>query len=486
VLRKTPLDELKYMMNKEHFEFSYNGELAVDGPEGLARVSPSKASDSMDIVTTTAELEALCAALSHDSFIAVDTEFMREQTYWPVLCLIQVAGGERQAIIDPQAPGLDLTTFFELMANPRVLKVFHAARQDIEIMVYRSGVVPAPVFDTQVAAMVCGFGDQVGYEQIVRKLAKAQIDKSSRFTDWSRRPLSERQLAYALSDVTHLRTVYEQLREKLERTGREPWLTEEMAILTSLDTYTVTPKDAWKRLKVRLRSKKQFAVLVAVAEWREHEAREKNVPRARILKDDAIAEVAIQMPQTKEALAALRVLPRGFGGSRNGEALLKAVKRAARSFPKALRRPRKCSSLRSRSSASEVALPPSSWRARPISRRWRSTMRPTCPSSMAGGESCSVIWPSPSSRAAPSSVSSKGGRPSLMSMRLPCRPQPSDHAISSDAARPIWPARTASRFSTRSPRRSANRRGTLSTRLLPVPRVSEIFGSMPGMAAVRI
>jgi ribonuclease D len=324
------------MMNKEHFEFAYDGDLTVDGPEGLARVSPSKASDSMDIVTTTAELEALCAALSHDSFIAVDTEFMREQTYWPVLCLIQVAGGERQAIIDPQAPGLDLTAFFELMANPRVLKVFHAARQDIEIMVHRSGVVPAPVFDTQVAAMVCGFGDQVGYEQIVRKLAKAQIDKSSRFTDWSRRPLSERQLAYALSDVTHLRTVYEQLREKLERTGREPWLTEEMAILTSLDTYTVTPKDAWKRLKVRLRSKKQFAVLVAVAEWREHEAREKNVPRARILKDDAIAEVAIQMPQTKEALAALRVLPRGFGGSRNGEALLKAVKEGLAADPKSL------------------------------------------------------------------------------------------------------------------------------------------------------
>ena len=336
MLRKTPLDELKYMMNKEHFEFSYNDELAVDGPEGLARVSPSKASDRMDMITTTAELDELCAALSHDDFIAVDTEFMREQTYWPVLCLIQVAGGERQAIIDPQAPGLDLTAFFELMANPRVLKVFHAARQDIEIMVYRSGVVPAPVFDTQVAAMVCGFGDQVGYEQIVRKLAKAQIDKSSRFTDWSRRPLSERQLAYALSDVTHLRTVYEQLREKLERTGREPWLTEEMAILTSLDTYTVTPKDAWKRFKVRLRSKKQFAVLMAVAEWREHEAREKNVPRARILKDDAIAEVAIQMPQTKEALAALRVLPRGFGGSRNGEALLKAVKEGLAADPKAL------------------------------------------------------------------------------------------------------------------------------------------------------
>jgi ribonuclease D len=312
------------MINNEDFDLYDSGALAVDASHGLARVSVSKA--PMDIVTTTAELEELCQALSHDSFIAVDTEFMREQTYWPILCLIQIAGSTREAIIDPLAPGLDAGAFFKLMANRKVLKVFHAARQDIEIMVHRSGVVPAPIFDTQVAAMVCGFGDQVGYEQIVRKLAKAQIDKSSRFTDWSRRPLSEKQLAYALSDVTHLRTVYEKLREKLERTGREPWLKEEMAILTSLDTYNVAPEDAWKRLKIRLKSKKQLGVLVAVAKWREQEAQEKNVPRARIIKDDAIAEVAMQMPQTKEALAGLRALPRGFAGSRNGEALLKTVK----------------------------------------------------------------------------------------------------------------------------------------------------------------
>jgi ribonuclease D len=261
---------------------------------------------------------------------------MREQTYWPVLCLIQIAGSTREAIIDPLAPGLDSAAFFRLMANRKVLKVFHAARQDIEIMVHRSGVVPAPIFDTQVAAMVCGFGDQVGYEQIVRKLAKAQIDKSSRFTDWSRRPLSEKQLAYALSDVTHLRTVYEKLRDKLGRTGREPWLKEEMAILTSLDTYNVAPEDAWKRLKVRLKTRKQLSVLVSVAEWREREAQEKNVPRARIIKDDAIAEVAIQIPQSKEALASLRALPRGFAGSRNGEALLRAVKAGLDADPKAL------------------------------------------------------------------------------------------------------------------------------------------------------
>jgi ribonuclease D len=222
------------------------------------------------------------------------------------------------------------------MADRRVLKVFHAARQDIEIVVHRSGIVPAPIFDTQVAAMVCGFGDQVGYEQIVRKLAKAQIDKSSRFTDWSRRPLSETQLAYALSDVTHLRTVYEKLRDKLEKTGREPWLAEEMAILTSLGTYNVAPEHAWKRLKIRLKSKKQLAVLMAVADWREREAQEKNVPRARVVKDDALAEISLQMPQTKDQLAALRALPRGFAGSRYGDAILRAVKNGLAVNPSSL------------------------------------------------------------------------------------------------------------------------------------------------------
>ncbi|MFL5259148.1 MAG: ribonuclease D [Hyphomicrobiales bacterium] len=290
----------------------------------------------ISIVTDTAGLEELCRALARDSFIAVDTEFMREQTYWPVLCLIQIAGSAREAIIDPQSPGLDLAPFFRLMADPNVLKVFHAARQDIEIMVHQSGVVPSPIFDTQVAAMVCGFGDQVGYEQIVRQLAKAPIDKSSRFTDWSRRPLSPKQLAYALSDVTHLRTVYEKLSEKLARTRREPLLKEEMAILTSPATYTTAPEDAWKRIKVRLRSKKQAGVLMAVAAWREREAREKNVPRARILKDDAIAELTVQMPQSKEALAGLRALPRGFAGSRNGEALLKAVREGLAADPASL------------------------------------------------------------------------------------------------------------------------------------------------------
>ena len=209
------------------------------------------------------------------------------------------------------------------MNNPNVLKVFHAARQDIEIMVHRAGIVPHPVFDTQIAAMVCGFGDQVGYEAIVRKLAKAQIDKSSRFTDWSRRPLTEKQLVYALADVTHLRVVYEALKAELDRNGREHWLREEMNILTNPATYRTEPEDAWKR--IRLRAKKQLGVLVEVAAWREREARDKNVPRSRVLKDDALAEIATQMPQTREALNQLRALPKGMASSRIGEAVLKAV-----------------------------------------------------------------------------------------------------------------------------------------------------------------
>jgi ribonuclease D len=280
----------------------------------------------MDLITDTKALAALCKALAHDPFVTVDTEFMRETTYWPDLCLIQIAGTEVNGLIDPMAEGIDLKPFFALMNNEKVLKVFHAARQDVEIMVHLAGTVPHPIFDTQIAAMVCGFGDQVSYEAIVRKLAKAQIDKSSRFTDWSRRPLSEKQLIYALSDVTHLRTVYEKLKLELEVNGREPWLAQEMAILTAIETYRTEPQDAWKRIKVRLKSKKQLAVLIAVAGWRELEAQEKNVPRSRIIKDDAVAELAMQMPQSKEALGQLRALPRGMATSRIGDGLIRVVK----------------------------------------------------------------------------------------------------------------------------------------------------------------
>ena len=280
----------------------------------------------MELISDTKALTTLCKAMAHEAFVTVDTEFMRESTYWPNLCLIQIAGQEINGLIDPMAEGIDLKPFFQLMKNEAVLKIFHAARQDIEIMVHLSGTVPHPVFDTQIAAMVCGFGDQVSYEAIVRKLAKAQIDKSSRFTDWSRRPLTEKQLAYALSDVTHLRTVYEKLKIELDSTGREPWLAQEMDILTAIETYRTEPEDAWKRIKVRLKSKKQLAVLIAVAGWRELEAQEKNVPRSRVIKDEAVAEIATQMPQTKEALGQLRALPRGMGNSRLGDGLLKVIK----------------------------------------------------------------------------------------------------------------------------------------------------------------
>lgn len=293
----------------------------------------------MDLITNTESLYRLCDRLAGERFITVDTEFMRESTYWPELCLIQVAGETINGLIDPLAPGIDLKPFFALMNDPNVLKVFHAARQDIEIMVHRAGIVPHPVFDTQIAAMVCGFGDQVGYEAIVRKLAKAQIDKSSRFTDWSRRPLSEKQLAYALADVTHLRAVYEALKQELDRTGREHWLREEMDILTNPATYRTEPKDAWRRIKVRLRSKKQIAVLMEIAAWREREARDRNVPRSRVLKDDAIAEIATQCPQTREALNQLRALPKGMAASRIGDAIHKAVSAGLAIDPKSLPQP---------------------------------------------------------------------------------------------------------------------------------------------------
>ncbi len=279
----------------------------------------------MDIITTTPALQKLCAELARDDFIAVDTEFMREQTYWPVLCLIQIAGSRCKAVIDPLSVDVDLQPFYDLMADERVLKVFHAARQDIEIIFTRSGAIPKPLFDTQIAAMVCGFGEQVSYEALARSLAKAKIDKSSRFTDWSRRPLAERQLAYAMSDVTHLRTIYAKLKAELDRSGREPWLQEEMAVLTSPETYQSDPELAWRRLKFRPRSARQAEVLASVAAWREREAQGRDVPRNRVLKEDALAEIAVQAPRSEEDLKRLRALPRGYAGSRFGESVLEAV-----------------------------------------------------------------------------------------------------------------------------------------------------------------
>ncbi|OHV72212.1 ribonuclease D [Ensifer sp. LCM 4579] len=286
------------------------------------------------MIQTTANLEAACQALARSSYITIDTEFLRETTFWPELCLIQMANPEMAVIVDPMAPGIDLAPFFALMANPDVVKVFHAARQDIEIIHHLGDLIPHPLFDTQVAAMVCGFGDSVSYDQLVNRIKNEQIDKSSRFTDWSRRPLTDKQLEYALADVTHLRDIYEYLKKELEREGRSSWLAEEMAILENRGTYDLHPDDAWQRLKMRVRKPIELAVLQKVAAWREREARMRNVPRGRILKDDAIYEVAQQQPKDAEALGRLRTIPKGWERSSAGVAVVAAVNEAL-AIPKA-------------------------------------------------------------------------------------------------------------------------------------------------------
>ncbi|MAS44810.1 MAG: ribonuclease D [Rhodobacteraceae bacterium] len=268
----------------------------------------------MLVITDTETLAAFCARCAEHPYVTVDTEFLRERTYWPQLCLAQVAypGDEDcAALIDPIAGAdMDLAPLFELMKNSSVVKVFHAARQDLEIFWKLGDLIPTPLFDTQVAAMVCGYGDQVGYETLVRKICKEGLDKSSRFTDWARRPLSEKQLDYALADVTHLRQIYEVLEARLNRTGRAAWVAEEMAVLTNPDTYRNEPTEAWRRLKTRSSSPRFLAVAAALAEWRERRAQEKDVPRSRLLKDDALLEVASARPGTAEELSRLRLLQR--------------------------------------------------------------------------------------------------------------------------------------------------------------------------------
>lgn len=282
----------------------------------------------MHVITTQEELEAAISALEKSDFVTVDTEFIRETTFWPELCLIQMAAPGTSALIDPLAPGIDLKPFFRLMANEAVMKVFHAARQDIEIILHLGGLIPHPVFDTQIAAMVCGFGDSISYDQLVQKITGDRLDKSSRFTDWRHRPLSDRQLEYALADVTHLVEVYRHLKAELERENRAHWLNEEMDILTSRETYQPHPEDAWKRLKMRARKPQELAVVQAVAAWREREARERNVPRGRVIKDEAIYEIAQQHPRDAAALARLRTTPKGWERSSIAASLLEVVNSA--------------------------------------------------------------------------------------------------------------------------------------------------------------
>lgn len=272
----------------------------------------------MRVITTTDSLREVCQDFAAYPYVTVDTEFLREKTYWSQLCLVQMARPAREGdaegadavIIDPLAEGIDLAPLMELLVNPDVIKVFHAARQDVEIFHHLSGQIPAPLVDTQVVAMVCGHGDQVGYETIVRRIAKAQIDKSSRFTDWSRRPLSAKQLDYALADVTHLRLVYEALTEELERRGRAHWVAEEMSILTSPSTYVTEPDDAWRRVKSRTNSPRFLAVVRELAKWREITAQSRDIPRSRVMKDDALIEISTAKPKTPDDLCKLRLVQR--------------------------------------------------------------------------------------------------------------------------------------------------------------------------------
>jgi len=282
---------------------------------------------AMTLITTTEDLRAFCGRLKGAEFITVDTEFMRERTFWPKLCLVQVADKNEAAAIDPLVEGMDLKPLFDLLDAPKTVKVFHAARQDLEIFHTLMGHLPVPVFDTQVAGMVCGFGDQVGYETLVARLTRARLDKGSRFTDWSLRPLSERQIHYALSDVTHLRQVYTKLKKRVDASGRSGWLDEEMAILCDPATYEPDPMEIFRRIKNRNGNGRFLAVLREVAAWREREARDRDVPRNRILRDESLIEIAHHTPTCTEDLARTRGLGRKLAEGSAGVQILDAVAR---------------------------------------------------------------------------------------------------------------------------------------------------------------
>ena len=288
----------------------------------------------MDLIVSTEALSAFCERAAQFDFVTVDTEFLRETTYWPKLCLVQVATDDEAVLIDPLANGLDLNPFFALLANPAVTKVFHAARQDIEIFVKLAGAVPHNIFDTQIAASVCGFGDSASYDSLVRAICKVELDKSSRFTDWSARPLSEKQRLYALADVTYLRDIYRELRQQVEQTRRWDWVEDELAVLRSIDTYVVQPEEAWERLKMKISRARDLAALKVLAEWRERKAQQTDQPRSRVFKDDALYDLAMQRPVTADAFDKLRAVPRGFGRSSAAAEIIELLK-GVEAIPKA-------------------------------------------------------------------------------------------------------------------------------------------------------
>lgn len=300
-------------------------------PGNLGSAKKSTRRTYMKIIKTTEELQAFCDAAAAYDYVTVDTEFLRERTYFSKLCLVQLAyasdAEDAAVLVDPLEEGLSLDPLYALFQEPSVVKVFHAARQDLEIFFLDSGVFPQPLFDTQVAAMVCGFGEQVGYETLVRRIAKQSLDKSSRFTDWSRRPLSKAQLSYALGDVTHLRQIYEVLAKQIEDSGRGRWVEEEIAILLAPETYVTEPEDAWRRVKTRTQTPKYLAMVKALAAFREEMARKQNIPRNRIFKDDALIELASNKPKSMEELGRSRLLLREARKGEIAEGILAAVQR---------------------------------------------------------------------------------------------------------------------------------------------------------------
>lgn len=278
------------------------------------------------LIDTTESLNALCERLKKHEFITVDTEFIREKTYYPQLCLLQIASMDEAVCVDPLAKDMDLSPLYDILNDEKIIKVFHAARQDIETFVNLTGSIPAAVFDTQVAAMVCGFRESVSYQNLVSKLLKINLDKSMRFTDWSRRPLTGKQVEYALNDVTHLRFVYLKLKEMLKENGRTSWLTEEMNLLTDMKTYRQDPQEMWKRFKPTCTSPQYLSLLQALAAWREEEAQRTNRPRKHILRDEMLLDIATSAPDTEEELEHLRSLSNGFAKGRLGKAVLEIVR----------------------------------------------------------------------------------------------------------------------------------------------------------------
>ena len=288
----------------------------------------------MRLITSTKDLDEACRRLARHDFAAIDTEFIREQTFWPKLCLIQMAGPEDELLVDPLAAGIDLAPFYALMADTNVVKVFHAARQDVEIVWNQARVIPNPIFDTQVAAMVCGFGESVSYVNLVKQVTGRDLDKTSRFTDWARRPLSDKQLVYALGDVTHLRDIYLRLKGELDREGRAGWLDEEMGELIDPATYEVQPEESWRRLKLRVKSRRGLGVLMELSAWRERMAQAQNVPRNRVLRDEALYDIASHAPTTPQQLSELRTLSEGFARSARAKEILDAVQQGLARDPK--------------------------------------------------------------------------------------------------------------------------------------------------------